>query len=210
MSVIADSGSDEANPAIYTTGEKAYCVFTKDNDLYLAETIDGGQTWTISDETVNDEVGSVVEQYKTADIYGPGIVWTDEREDDGDIFFDTFVVNQAPSAPTIDGPSNGNSGEEITFIFSAVDPEGDNVRFNINWGDGTTDETTFTSSGADLSVKHTWTGNKDFTIKVRAEDAIGAIGPESTADISIPRFKARFINLFDVFPNLFRMFNLLF
>ena len=210
MSVIADSGSDEANPSIYATGEKAYCVFTKDNDLYLAETEDGGQTWTISDETVNDEEGSVVEQYKTADIYGPSIVWTDEREDDGDVFFDTFIVKQAPGEPTIDGPSNGNSGEEITFTFSAVDPDGDDVRFNIDWGDGTTDETTFTGSGSDLSIKHTWTDNEDFTIKVRAEDINGAIGPEKTADISIPRFKACFENLFDVLPNLFRLLNLLF
>jgi len=210
MSVIANTGADETNPAIYATGENAFCVFTKNNDLYLAETNDGGMNWVISEETINDEAGSAVEQYKCADIFGSGVVWTDDRNDDGDIYFDKIITNEPPNAPDIDGPAQGDSGALLTFTFNAVDPEGENVRYIINWGDGNSDTTSFAASGIDKTASHTWGPGGSYIIKARAEDSNGLIGPENTFDITIPRNRARFYNLFDIFPNLFRFFNILF
>jgi len=210
MSVIADTNADERFPEVYATGEDAFCVFTSLNDLYLAETHDGGQTWEISDETINDEAGTVVEQYKCADLYIPGVVWSDERYDDGDVFFDRIFLNDPPNTPTIDGPNTGKTGQSVTFKFKATDPDGDKVRFIIDWGDEKTKTTTFVASGTEKTETHTWETEEEFTIKVYAEDENGGKGPTATHKINIPRNRAKFYNLFDIFPNLFRLLNLIF
>jgi hypothetical protein len=198
-------------PAVYFAGTRIYVAYVQNEDLYVSYSDNLGQSWS-SPEQINDEDGSVAEIPGTVDLGEYGIVWTDTRDAQFDIFFEykKLTAGSPPGEPTIDGPSNGDSGDDIPFIFSAVDPDGDQVRFHIDWGDGTSDVSDFVNSGADKTVTHSWTGNKDFTIKVQAEDSNGLFGPEETAVISIPRAKARHFDLFDIFPNLFRILDLIF
>jgi hypothetical protein len=129
-----------------------------------------------------------------------------------DIYFEykKLTAGSPPGAPNIDGPTNGDSRDDILFVFSADDPDDDDVRFHIDWGDGQTEITDFVTSGGDKPETHSWIGNKDFTITVQAEDSSGLFGPEETHVISIPRAKAKIFELFDIFPNLFRILNFIF
>jgi len=112
-----------------------------------------------------------------------------------------------PGAPTIDGPTTGDAGDTLTYSFSAVDPDGDDVKFIIQWGDGLVDTTGFVASGATETADHVWDSPADYTITAKAEDTNGNQGPESTFTVTIPRNKVVNANPFLQFlqnhPNMF-------
>jgi hypothetical protein len=207
---VVNDGADEENPRVFISGTQAYCIYVKNNNLYLIKSEDGGATWG-SSEQINDESGSVENMWRTAEINVPSVVWTDDRGEDLDIWYDSVAIGNPPGAPDITGPSEGEPNVPITFKFNAVDPDGDQVKYHINWGDGGTDTTGLNPSGQDVELSHTWTQNDfTFTITAQAEDEDGGFGPIETKDIYIPRPRGRFYNLFDIFPNLFRFLNIIF
>ena len=72
-----------------------YCVYTNDNNLYLSSSEDGGATW--SDGTqVNDVDGTVVDEHKYFDVHKGGIVWTDDRNEDWDVYYQPLETGPAP------------------------------------------------------------------------------------------------------------------
>ncbi len=97
--------------------------------------------------------------------------------------------NNGPNEPEIDGPPGGKTGQELTFVFNALDPDGDDVRFVIDWGDGNSDTTDFVPSGTDKSVSHVWSVAGNYVISVYAEDIFGNMGPSTSFTIMIPRDK---------------------
>jgi len=212
ISTVAGTGDFESSPdAVSTGGKKASCTFLKSSgggntDLYVTKTDDGGATWS-TPVKVNDVAGSLGSNYRSAEICEFGTAWMDDRTGNFDIYFD--LLNDPPGSPTITGPNTGVPGTEYTFKLNAVDPDNDNVRYHINWGDGDYEITSFSPSGSDLSAKHSWAVKGTYTIKVQAEDTIGLIGPENTKQVTIPRNRAvnyniKLLNqLFEQIPNAF-------
>ena len=98
--------------------------------------------------------------------------------------------NNSPGLPNITGPTNGVIGVEYTYVLNAVDPDGDDVRFHVYWGDGGSEITPYTTSGTDLNVSYTWYAANNFTMRVQAQDTGGLLGPEARLNITIPRNKA--------------------
>ncbi len=127
----------------------------------------------------------------------------------GDAFVAKFTGGggNPPNAPTINGPTSGIVGIGYNYIFNAVDPDGDQVRYIIEWGDNTSDTTAFSPSGTDVTVSHTWSSRGTYFIKARAEDVNGLIGPESTLSVTMPTNKAYthlpFLRFVENHPNLF-------
>jgi len=116
--------------------------------------------------------------------------------------------NHPPSASTIDGPNSGKPGISYDFIFNAVDPDVDDVKYIIEWGDGDALTTHLHPSGENISAGHKWDAKGTYNISVKAEDEFGLIGPEITLEITIPRNKALFntqpilLWLLEIFPIL--------
>jgi hypothetical protein len=94
-----------------------------------------------------------------------------------------------PEAPDIDGPLTGDPGTEYNYIFNSVDPDGHNVKYYVDWGDGNTDETGFNPEGADVTIPHTYTASGKYTITAYAEDETGKTSPTSTFITTMPRAK---------------------
>jgi hypothetical protein len=199
-------------PCVYVAGSRIYVAYVQDENLYITHSNNLGGSWD-TPIRINDEDDSVAEQPGTADIGEYGIVWTDTRDGQLDIFYEymKLSVSNPPGKPSISGPAEGDPDVAIPFKFNAVDPDGDQVKYHINWGDGNTDTTTLKPSGQDVEVSHTWTQiGTTYTISAQAEDANGVLGAIGTKDIYIPRPRGRFSNLFDIFPNLFRFLNIIF
>jgi hypothetical protein len=124
--------------------------------------------------------------------------------------------NNPPEKPTIDGPTSGKPGTAYTYTFCTTDPDGDDVSYYVDWGDGTTtDWTTPSASGVNVTVSHKWTKKGTYTIKAKAKDIYGAESDWTTLSMSIPRtisinvFLQRFFERFPhAFPILRRLLGL--
>jgi len=85
----------------------------------------------------------------------------------------TTGTGSPPTAPVITGPAGGLVNLELSYSLSSTDPDGDQVQFLVDWGDGNNATTGFVASGAQASSKHTWASVGNFTLKAKAKDATG-------------------------------------
>ncbi len=84
-----------------------------------------------------------------------------------------------PDVPT--GVEVGSSGTSYNYSVSTTDPEGDQVKYTFDWGDGNKTTTVLNTSGATVTVSHSWGYGGTYTVKVRTIDSNGAISSWSTA-----------------------------
>ena len=78
--------------------------------------------------------------------------------------------NHPPNQPIINGPRNGEAGEELTFTISTTDPNDDHLYIFIDWGDNTeiySDQKSY-KSGEEIQVTHKWPQKGQYTLKVKA------------------------------------------
>ncbi len=78
-----------------------------------------------------------------------------------------------PSAPT--APSSGSPGGSYSFTATTTDPDGDQIAFKFDWGDGIESGwTSFVSSGSSGSMSHSWSGQGTYQVRAKAKDVNGA------------------------------------
>jgi len=82
---------------------------------------------------------------------------------------------EAPNTPTIDGPTYGYLGVNITFTIVTTDPDpGDSIYYRIDWDDNTPLEWFGPySSGEVVEVIHKWTTTGPQYIVAQAKDSFG-------------------------------------
>lgn len=76
-----------------------------------------------------------------------------------------------PSQPS--GQTNGIVGQEYVYTTSTTDPDGDQVYYLWDWGDGNNSgwsQAYF--SGTTVGVKHKWTSKGSYSVKVKAKDML--------------------------------------
>ncbi len=88
-------------------------------------------------------------------------------------------VNNEPNPPDITGPQIPLIivGQPISFTFYATDPDNDDIKYLVNWGDGNEESSEFVASGESVILIHTWQGTQfiqQYQITARAEDIYGA------------------------------------
>jgi hypothetical protein len=119
--------------------------------------------------------------------------------------------SQPPAKPeTPTGPASGKVGSQYTYSSSTTDPEGNQVSYMFDWGDGT-----FSSwigpmnSGQTASGQKTWSAEGTYQVKVVAKDSHGVLSEWSDPlSISMPvSYEPPFVRLleriFEQFPNAF-------
>jgi len=126
------------------------------------------------------------------------------------------IMNHPPDAPDIDGPVRGKPRVEYDFVFSTTDPEGDDVSYYVEWGDGTSNGwTDYYPSGADVLISHTWKKiDWDNIIRAKAKDIHGAesdwsITPVPINKITVNHLFLRFLEQFLFLEVFLRIMNLL-
>lgn len=124
--------------------------------------------------------------------------------------------NHPPDAPKIKGPEFVKAGIEYKWMFEAIDPDGDNVSYEIDWGDGIREKWIgWYASGEKITRNHTYSKYAKVTIRARANDTYGAIGDWGTLPIKISLstqiinlpFLQRFIELFPILEWIFFFFS---
>jgi hypothetical protein len=125
-----------------------------------------------------------------------------------------FVINgeasnNPPTEPDIDGPNEGSPGQELCWDFHSDDPDENQIKYIIDWGDGNTSETGFNPPCTPVEVCHTYEVDGDYVITAFAEDEKGLMSDESSFSVKVTTPRARTVyhpliqSLFERFPNLF-------
>jgi PKD repeat protein len=118
--------------------------------------------------------------------------------------------NLAPNKPSQpSGQLYGKSGLEYLYSTTTTDPDGDQVFYLWDWGDGNNSGwTRLYNSGVTASMSHAWTTKGTYSVKVKAKDINGAESNWSDPlPISMPYsynpMHQFFEWLFQRFPNAF-------
>jgi hypothetical protein len=142
-----------------------------------------GTTWTeqqkliASDGQEGDTFG-----WLSVSLDGDSAIIGSCRDDDNGLdsgsayVFTKLSENQPPEIPAAPaGPSSGQKGVEYMFSAVTADPEGDNVFYLFDWGDGT--NSTWVgpyNSSISGSASHAWADAGNFSVKAKAKDTNGA------------------------------------
>jgi hypothetical protein len=94
-----------------------------------------------------------------------------------------------PSKPS--GPTSGRVGTSYSYSSSTIDPDGDQIYYLFDWGDGTTSGWKGPYNSGDLATEsHVWHAPGTYSIKVKAKDVHGEESVWSDVlGISMPKNK---------------------
>jgi len=101
----------------------------------------------------------------------------------------------APEQPlTPAGPHQGSINTELTYTTSTTDPQGDQLHYLWDWGDGTTSGWLGPyESGVQMEASHSWSNKGTYDIKVKAKDSNDHESEWSQAlSVNLPKGKIRF------------------
>ena len=156
------------------------------------ETVTASHTWY--------ELGDYNIRVRARDEWGCVSLWSDVK-----VF--PIMVNTPPNIPTITGPSTGKKDVPYDFTIVTTDPDGQDVYYDIFWGNAGSGDVGPFPSGEEQVFENTWTNFGRYVIKVKAIDSTGAVSEygEFPFRVGLPRFSEnQLLNLiFERFPNMF-------
>jgi hypothetical protein len=99
----------------------------------------------------------------------------------------TPVENNPPTTPAIAGEKNGKTGQTYVYSFQASDPEGDDIFYYIDWGDGSSSGWLGPyPSNHEFTVSHSWDSKGTYDVQAKAKDEKNLQGDWGTFRITMP------------------------
>lgn len=129
----------------------------------------------------------------------------------GDPSLRLYPISNPPEKPgTPDGPNSGRIKTEYMYKTSSIEPDGDQIRYLFEWGDGNKTITEYYPSGETVSISYKWNEQGTFNIQVSAQDEHGAWSDWSDPlSVSIPKNKSNistiFLNLLQQYPLIYQL-----
>jgi hypothetical protein len=145
--------------------------------------------WDWNQDGVYDETHptpTATTQWTTGGTYNITLKVTDNQNNTATLT-QNITIDHQPSTPSLDGQTKGKYGKPYTYTATTTDPDMDTISYCFNWSDGTPD--TWVGpihSGALATANHTWTTRGTYTIKVMAQDTLGATSNWTTLPVKMP------------------------
>ena len=127
---VTATPEDEYYPVIYADEEKINILFMKDGNLFITYSEDGAESWS-DPEIVNDESNKVVQEFQNSDITSTLGIWTDNRNDNNDIYIDEV----GKAAILVIDQIKGGFGVELT-ISNVGNAPAENIFWSIDLDGG--------------------------------------------------------------------------
>ncbi len=97
-------------------------------------------------------------------------------------------TNHPPLTPTITGPTTGRINTAYEYTFNAVDPDGDDIYYYVDWGDNTNSGWIGPyESGESITLSHSFSLKGTYTIRVKARDTSGAESNWGQLIVTMPK-----------------------
>jgi hypothetical protein len=118
-------------------------------------------------------------------------------------------VNNPPATPVLTGPSSGVINQPYTLSVVTTEPDGEDIYYFIEWGDGQVDEWVGPyNSDAVATITHQWAEKGNYTIRAKAKDIFGLESDWATLTVTMPysynKPILQFLELlFQRFPHVF-------
>ena len=199
--------------------EKANERLVEDYNIfgYPAGFLDGGSEVIVGGGASEETFREGIQTCGAKDVHSLDLALSVSWTGKGSMQIDFNITNNEkihypdkPATPT--GPVNGSRRESYQYCTSTEDPEGDDVYYKWDWGNG--DVSGWMGpfgSGEVMCTSHTWPKYGTYEIRVRAKDANEEVGSWSDPlPVTMPRNKAINIpflnflqNILNSHPNLF-------
>ncbi|OHB76758.1 MAG: hypothetical protein A2Z34_02795, partial [Planctomycetes bacterium RBG_16_59_8] len=175
-------------PQVGTT--QTYTASAMDsNGHYLYYTFEWGDGTALMTQspTSSGQTASLAKTWSTPGTYIVRVKATDTEgaSSDWSAGLAVTVVNAAPGLPS--QPTGSGSltvNQTGTFTTAATDPEGHQVQYIFDWGNGTTSTTGLYASGVSVSATNAWPAAGTYSVRVKATDQYGAAS-EWSASLSV-------------------------
>jgi len=120
----------------------------------------------------------------------------------------TAALNNPPDTPTIEGPTKGKSGVSYEYEICSSDPDGDDISYCIDWGEGSGEicKDPVPSETCILET-HAFASKGTYTIKVKAQDGKGGESDYATLEVTISKGQAKQLFFQAFLERLFLRFN---
>jgi predicted phosphodiesterase len=90
--------------------------------------------------------------------------------------------NGDPGIPSVMSSSvNGTVTDDIAFMIASIDPDGDSVAYQIDWGNESSEWSDVRASGANYILSHRWPAAGTYPVRVRSRDTSGGLSAWSAA-----------------------------
>ncbi len=164
--------------------------------------------WDFGDGNTSDKK-EPSHSYNKPGTYKATVTVTDNESNSDTDRVTVKVGTGPPYKPTITGKTYGRTGKWYEYTFVASDPDGDDILYDIDWGDGKWDINLGPiESGEIMILDHRWSEPGNYTIRARAEDGTEQYGPWGTLTVTMPKNKA--VNMrFNLLEKLIERFPLL-
>ena len=177
---------DANGPYYGKTGEKIEFSSTVENGL---GPYNWGWDFDISDGIrIDSTKQNPTKSYSKSGTY---IAIVNVTDDFGGYSTDTVEViisNRGPTKPLIRGETQGKTGKTYDYYISTTDPEGDDVFYYIEWGDGEIIEWDGPyTSGEEQTFTYQWSDKNEYDIRVKAKDINGIESEWVSLTVTMPR-----------------------
>jgi hypothetical protein len=117
-------------PDICAVGQKFFCAYIANGNLFLVNSTDGGATWGTPMQ-VNHQDGTVVAEENAVDVHQGGIVWVDSRNADKDIYYQPLAGSPPPQPkPAFTITITGGKGITVT-VTNTGDGNATNISYSV-------------------------------------------------------------------------------
>ena len=182
---IISGVSGPQNLKVYETGTWTVKAYDSDGN-YLSYKVDWGDYTVMASSsktqvssTTSPQQATFTHSYSSAGNYKVTFTVTDEKGASVVSSVTVTVGTPTNSPPKIDGiaiPDDVQPGEKVTFIYHAIDSDGDGLSWSVSWGDGTGETGTCPvekGKNQEFKPSHVWNTAGVYSIQTSVNDCKG-------------------------------------